>query len=261
MIGWFVSIAMTLNFKKRVLVSGSSRGLGFAIAESFQRSGASVVTNGRSGGVAVTEACLAVSDGYVSGDVSTENGAQEVVNGAISILGGLDVLVCNVGVSSGPPPGTETEKDWSSALKSNLFSAVNMSTAAKAHLNKSNGVIVCISSICGLETIDGAPYTYSIAKSALNTYIKMTSRHYASLGIRIVGLAPGNLMFDGSVWDKKLQISPEETKKNVKNNVPLNCFGSADEVAEVVKLLCSDSAAFVTGTVWTMDGGQTRKFN
>ena len=67
-----------------------------------------------------------------------------------------------------------------------------------------NPSVLCISSICGLECIDGAPITYSVAKAALNAYIKFSSRHHATSGVRINGIVPGNLMIEGTSWDHKL---------------------------------------------------------
>ena len=83
-----------------------------------------------------------------------------------------------------------------------------MVEAANSELFKSKGSVVCISSICGLETIPGAPVTYSAAKAALNSYIKGISIPMANHGVRINGIAPGNILFPGSIWEKKLQGKP-----------------------------------------------------
>ena len=84
-----------------------------------------------------------------------------------------------------------------------------MIEASKHELQKNNGSIVCISSICALKTIDGAPITYSVSKAALNAYIKNIAPCMAKHGVRVNGVAPGNIFFEGSVWDKKLKEKPE----------------------------------------------------
>ena len=100
--------------------------------------------------------------------------------------------------------------------------------------------------------------TYSVAKSALNTYVKSISVPLALKRIRINSVAPGNINFEGSVWSKKMTQDLDSVKAMLKNNVPLEKLGSPDDVAHAVLWLASDIANFVTGTIVTIDGGQTR---
>ena len=138
------------------------------------------------------------------------------------------------------------------------FSAVNLISASSDLLKTSGGSIVCISSICGSETIPGAPITYSVAKAALNTYVKSMSLPMGKAGIRINAVAPGNINFVGSVWSEKLVKDPDLVSGMLENNVPLRKLGCPNDVANLVVWLASDVADFVTGSVFTTDGGQTR---
>jgi NAD(P)-dependent dehydrogenase (short-subunit alcohol dehydrogenase family) len=125
-------------------------------------------------------------------------------------------------------------------------------------LEDSKGSIVCISSICGVEHIPGAPITYSVAKNALNAYIKFASFPLAKKGIKINGVVPGNINFPGSVWEKKLKENPREVKKMIKDSVPLNKLGSPLDIANLVTFLSSSENKFSTGSLFYSDGGQTR---
>ncbi len=243
---------------KNVLISGSSRGIGLGIAEKFIGSGANVTINSRN-----EKELKLVSDkigkcNYVSGDVCDFETAKIISSKADDIMGGIDILVCNVGSGSSVPPGQETLEEWQRIFSINLYSAVNLITASLSSIEKSRGSIICISSICGMETIPGAPVTYSVAKSALNSFVKSISVPYGERGIRINSIAPGNINFKGSVWEKKLENDPLSVKELLENQVPLKKFGSIDDIANLALWLASDLSKFVTGAIYAVDGGQTR---
>ena len=250
---------MDLSLKnKKVFVSGSSRGIGLGIARKFIEEGADVVINARNTDELDSAVLLLENCNSVSGDVSNPEDALKTITRAAEILGGIDIVVCNVGSGSSVPPGQETYDEWQRVFAVNFFSATNLIEASLGFLEKSQGSVVCISSICGSETIPGAPVTYSVAKSALNTYVKSISVPLALKGIRINSVAPGNIKFEGSVWSKKMTQDLDSVKAMLKNNVPLEKLGSPDDVAHAVVWLASDIANFVTGTIVTIDGGQTR---
>ena len=243
---------------KRVLVTGSSHGIGLGIVESFQREGASVVSNGRDE-ERLTESLSDLENCFgVVGDVTDPSQATKLVQKTSKILGGIDILVCNVGSGASVPPGEESFHEWQKSLSINLLSATNVVEAATEELKKSQGVIVCITSICGCEVISGAPVTYSVAKAALNAYIRGISIPLAKHGIRINGIAPGNILFKNSVWDKKLKEDPVAVGKMLDEKVPLRKLGSPDDVANLALWLSSPISNFVTGCIHVSDGGQIR---
>ena len=153
---------------KRVLVTGSSRGIGLSIARAMILEGCLVVLNGRSEKELKSTAESLQASGYVIGDVSSPADAASLVKKTIDILGGLDILVCNVGDGRSVPPGEETHEEFMRVFGVNFFGTTNVIEAAKEKLALNRGSIVCISSICGVETIPGAPLAYSSAKAALN---------------------------------------------------------------------------------------------
>lgn len=242
----------------RVFVAGSSRGIGLGMVKAFLREGCIVVANGRDSN-SLRQSLLGLENCFgVVGDVTDPIQARESVNSAVKLLGGIDILICNVGSGSSVSPGKETHEDWVEMLSVNFLSATNIVEAAKDELKKSKGVVVCISSICGSEVIPGAPVTYSVAKAALNAYIRGMSRPFALDRVRINGIAPGNILFDGSVWDKKSESDPAIVAELLEENVPLKKFGTTEDVSNLALWLSSPVSSFVTGTVYTTDGGQTR---
>jgi NAD(P)-dependent dehydrogenase (short-subunit alcohol dehydrogenase family) len=121
-------------------------------------------------------------------------------------------------------------------------------------------VIICISSICGVEIIKNSPLGYSIAKSAINNYVKGMSCILAEKGISINAVAPGNVMFQGSLWYKKIKDNPINTKKYLKENVPMNKFALIEDIFGVIRILLSQESNFITGCTYIVDGGQTKRF-
>ena len=243
---------------KRVVVTGSSHGIGFDIVKSFQLEGCVVVSNGRdeeslAKSLSNLENCFGVA-----GDVTDSFQATELIQKASKILGGIDILVCNVGSGSSVPPGEENFQEWQKSLSVNLLSATNVVEAATDELKKSQGVIVCISSICGCGVITGAPVTYSVAKAALNAYIRSISIPLGRHGIRINGIAPGNILFKNSVWYKKLKEDPSEVQKMLDEKVPLKKLGSPEDISNLVLWLSSPISNFVTGSIYVSDGGQIK---
>lgn len=243
---------------KAALITGSSRGIGCAIAEVLHAEGCRVALNGRTAAdLAVAVSRLGGAIGVV-GDVSQPGEAVKVVNEAIAGFGALDILICNVGSGRSVAPGDETSEEWQRIFGLNLWSATNTVEAAKSALISSKGTVVCISSICGLEMIPGAPVTYSAAKAALHAYVRGIARPLGKHGVRINAVAPGNILFDGSVWSRKLREDRQAVESMLGREVALASLGSPEDVANLVTYLASSRSAFATGQVWTLDGGQTR---
>lgn len=241
---------------KTALVTGSSRGIGRAIAQTLHDEGCRVALNGRTAAdvsLVASELSGAIA---VVGDVTRPDEARRVVSEATAALGGLDILVCNVGSGRSVPPGEETFEEWQRVFAMNLWSTTNTVEAAREALAASTGVIVCISSICGLEVVPGAPVTYSAAKAALNAYVRGIARPLGKLGIRINAIAPGNILFEGSVWSRKLQEDARTVDSMLVRDVALGRLGTPREVAELVAYLASPRSGFASGAVWTVDGGQ-----
>jgi NAD(P)-dependent dehydrogenase (short-subunit alcohol dehydrogenase family) len=200
---------------------------------------------------------LTGTKGFVA-DVTNPSEASKLVENVVSEFGSLDVLVCNVGSGQSVPPGSESFEEWQRVFALNFWSVTNTVEAAKDALIASKGTIVCISSICGSEMISGAPLTYSAAKAALNSYVRGIARPLGKFGVRINAVAPGNILFDGSVWDQKQTDDARAVEEMLQREVSLSRLGSATDVAQLVAYLASPRSAFATGQIWTLDGGQKR---
>lgn len=242
---------------KAALVSGASRGIGLAIAQALHAEGCrlALVARGREG---LERAAQGFSGGVSvhACDVTDAPAADAVVAEIAQQRGGLDILICNAGSGASVPPGKETEAEWRRVLDINLFSALNMISASRPHM-RPGGAIVCISSIAGLAAL-GAPVAYSGAKAALNAAVKTLARPLAGEGLRINALAPGNVLFPGGVWDRKLAEDRAGVEAMLARDVALGRLGTPAEIASIVAFLASPQAGFITGAVLVADGGQLR---
>ena len=248
---------MDLDLKgKTVLVTGASRGIGKNIARAFYSENCKIAINSRNIDDLKKVASELPGVVIIPADVTKPDQAKQMIMKAIEALGGLDILVCNVGSGSSVPPGDEYYQEWKRVFATNLWSTTNTVEAARESLSKRRGVIVCISSICGIEVVPKAPVTYSVAKSALNAYVRGISRPLGKNGVRINAIAAGNILFDKSVWGEKLKDSPESVQEMLKHNVSLSSLGTLNNVTDLVMFLASNRASFATGSIWTLDGGQ-----
>lgn len=248
---------MQLNLSEKVaLVTGSSKGIGFEIAQALGAEGCRVALNSRHEKELIAASAQLEGAMAVVGDVSKPTEAQRIVDEVLTAFGRLDVLVCNVGGGRSVPPGSETADEWQRVFASNLWSTTNTVEAAQHALVSSKGVIVCISSICGHEVIPGAPVTYSAAKAALHAYVRGIARPFGKQGVRINAIAPGNILFDGSVWSRKLEEDPGGVQAMLERDVALSSLGTPTDIASLVTYLASPRSGFASGSVWTLDGGQ-----
>ena len=239
--------------KKIVFISGSSSGIGYDLAKKYKLLGYNVIINGTNKSK-LKKASISLSCDYFLGDLTNKKKINLLENTLKKKNKHLDILICNLGNSE----FKKNNKDYENAFNYNFYSTVNLVESSKKILKKRKSKIICISSICGVESIEGAPIGYSIAKSALNFYIKLISRELAEIGVSINGIVPGNIYFKGSTWDLKMKKNPKKTKKYIKNNVPINKFGSTENIFKVCKMLTENNDNFITGSLFKLDGGQTK---
>ena len=252
---------MKLELEGRIaLVSGASRGIGLGIAKALAAEGAKLALAARGlDGLKQAAKAIGGETSVHAADVSDPVAAAALVRAVEQRWGKIDILVCNAGSGASVAPGQETAAEWRRVLDLNLFSATNMIEAARPVMGRGSGdrAIVCISSICGLAAL-GAPVTYSAAKAALNATVRGLARPLGLEGIRVNAVAPGNILFEGGTWARKIVENKTAVDDMLARDVPLRRLGRVEEIADVVAFLASPRAAFVTGTVIVADGGQLR---
>ena len=240
-----------------ILITGSRKGLGKALAECFKNVGYEVVRHSRSED-AITlsrEAGTFICCDLLSAD-EIEAELERLTTSKISV----SHLICNAGKSSYKTAGFDPFRNLSTALQDNLLTSSNMIYATLQKYSNDLKTITIIGSICGEETILGAPLEYSVAKAALKSFTKLSSRKLSDLGIRVNLITPGNLFFDGSVWERKKSEDEEAYWKYLETNVPMKAIGDPSDIFHAIKFLISEDAKFINGANLVIDGGQLKRW-
>lgn len=257
---------MDLQLQNQVaFVAGSSRGIGKAIAAALLAEGASVVLTGRDeASLRSTQAELTTADSQhrilaVRGDFTHADTIARALERTMQHFGRIDHLIANLGTGSGKPGWDQPEDEWTRLFELNFFASTRLTQAALPHLlkNENGGSLLYLSSIVALEATP-APLPYSAAKAALNNYAKNLARQLGPSKIRVNSIAPGNIFFAGGSWERHLTNRREAVEAMLQNEVPLQRFGTPEEIASLAVYLCSPQASFATGSCFVMDGGQTR---
>src|SRR5438105_9918752 len=252
---------MDLGLRGKVaIVSGSSRGIGRAIASSLADEGARLVVNARG-----SESLTAFADGLtargadvlaVAADVTLPGGCQQVFDVTMQRFNQVDILVNNVGGGAATSV-TAADSEWQAALDLTFWPSLRLTRLVVPVMQRQrNGVVVMIASIYGREA--GGRLGYQVVKSAEISLAKGLARELAPDNVRVVSVAPGSILFPGGSWWRRQQEEPEAMAEFVRREMPLGRFGAPEEVASVVTFLCSDRASLVTGASVPVDGCQGR---
>ncbi|MDQ3370574.1 MAG: SDR family oxidoreductase, partial [Myxococcota bacterium] len=192
-------------------------------------------------------------------DVATADGADRAIADTVRELGGIDVVVANVGKSFARHASGMDDDDFAKSLDANLWSTARIAQRAVPHLAaRGGGSITMIASIWGREA-GGAP-GYNVAKAGVVALAKALARDYAAQQIRVNSIAPGSILHPGGGWDRRQQADPAGMAAFVEREIPGGRFGSVEEVADVVAFLVSARASWITGACIPVDGGQSRAF-
>jgi len=235
---------------KVAFVTGSTRGIGLAIARTLHAAGARVAVVGRDAARAQDVAAgLGAGTTGVGCDVADAAQVAEAITAAEQALGPIDILVNNAGLTRDNILLRLSEADWDAVLDANLKGAfLTMRAVTKGMMKRRSGRIINITSIVGIIGNKGQA-NYAASKAGLIGLTKSAAREYASRGILINCIAPGFIDTDMTA------ALPEEARKVLLEQIALGRLGSPDDIANTVLYLASDLAGYVTGQVLVVDGG------
>ncbi len=245
------------------MVTGSSSGIGQAIAVRLGSEGASVVIDYHSHPDGAQETQKQISDkqggktAIVQADVSKPEGGQALVSAAWDQFGGCDILVNNAGVEKGADFWDVTEQDYDTVLDLNLKGAFFITQAFVRRLRdaKKPGRVINISSVHE-DMVFPHFQSYCAAKGGMRMLMRDLAVELGPLGITVNNVAPGAII---TPINKKLLDNPEELKPLL-NNIPLGRMGTSEEVAALTAFLASDEAGYITGSTYVIDGGLMRNY-
>lgn len=243
---------------KTALVTGGGSGIGKAISRAFIDQGANVIffgTNKEKGERAKKEFEEASKSGakayFFQVDVSKKAEVEEAVKEAFELAGSIEILVNNAGITKDQLLLRMPEEDWDLVMDINMKSCYNLCQALIRSMMKSRyGKIINISSVVGVSGNPGQT-NYAASKAAMIGFTKSLAKELASRNIMANCVAPGY------IETEMTQSLPEEKRKSVMDDIPLNRMGKPEDIANMVLFLASDLSNYITGQVFIVDGGMT----
>ncbi|HEY7632612.1 MAG TPA: glucose 1-dehydrogenase [Thermoleophilaceae bacterium] len=238
---------------KTALITGSTSGIGRAIAEAYAAEGARVVVTGRdeTRGHDVVEAIRAAGGTaeFVQGDVSMAAGARALAEQASKQFGGIDVLVNNAGFFTFGPSESVDEQDFDSIISTNLKGAFFLTAAlAPSMAENGGGKVVNITTMAAHAGMPGGA-VYGASKAGLSLLTKSWAAEYGPRGVNVNEISPGPVETPGA-------LAMGEGFEQIIATVPVKRAASPDEIAAAAVYLASDDADYVHGTTLAIDGGR-----
>ena len=242
---------------KVALVTGGSRGIGFSTAKIFSENGASVVITSKDSSRLENSAQNLSNTIGLAADIRNENSVRKVVEKTVEKFGKLDILVNNAGIFPKIKQLHEIdESEWQEVLDVNLTGQFRFTKASIPYLKKTSGSIINISSDAGLKAYEGFNAdAYSASKAALIILTKCWALEYAKDKIRVNCICPGVVDTDMT----KPFLKTNKDREFMDNEHPIGRIGKPEEVAKAILYFASDDAAWTTGAVLTVDGGESIK--
>ena len=243
------------NLKSKIaLVTGGSRGIGKAIAKRLASQGATVVINFAQNETAANQTIKEIDDSggqaFASKfDVSDFDKAHQEIDKIIEKFGGLHILINNAGITQDTLLMRMKEEDWDSVISINLKGIFNCTKAVTRNMFKQReGRIVNLTSVVG-EMGNAGQTNYAASKAGIIGFTKACAREMAPRGITVNAISPGFIKTD--ITD---QLT-EDLKKDYISRIPMNRFGTPEDIAGAVSFLVSDDATYITGEVFRINGG------
>lgn len=239
---------------KVALVTGSSRGLGAAIAVAFAEAGANVAVHGSSAPPEATSkrvAACGVQAASLVGDVGEREVCARLVEETVSALGTIDILVNNAGTIRRSPAVEQSEEDWMTVLNVNLSSVFRLTQHAGRHmLARGSGKVINIASLLSFQGGIFVP-AYAAAKGGVAQLTKAFANEWAPKGVNVNAIAPGYMATDNT---EALQKNPERSRQ-ILERIPAGRWGTPEDLAGAAVFLASGASDYVNGHVMVVDGG------
>ena len=238
---------------KVAIITGASRGIGRAIAIELGKEGASVVINYSKDEEGAKETLEALRElggvAYaVKRDVSSFEGAEEIINKTLEHFGKVDIVVNNAARSTLGLFMDATREDIEGLISTNLLGAMYLTKLAIPHMLGKGGAVLYISSMWG-EVGASCEVLYSTSKGGLNLFTKALAKEMAPSNVRVNAIAPG-------VIDTKMNsFLSQEEREELENEIPVGRFGLPEEIGKTAVFLCSDDSSYITGQILRVDGG------
>jgi len=235
---------------KVILITGSSQGIGKAIALKLSSMGAKIALNDipqQEENLKKTKQEIENSNYYFA-DVSNYGEVEKMIASIEKDFGRIDVLINNAGINQDKTLAKMTEEEWQRVININLTGVFNCSKACLPLIIQNQGSIINISSIVGQRGNFGQT-NYAASKAGIIGFTKSLAKEVGRFNVRVNAIAPG------FIETKMAETIPEEVKITVKKLTALGRFGTPEEVADTVSFLASQSSSFITGTVINVDGG------
>ena len=238
---------------KVAIITGASRGIGRAIAVELGKEGASVVINYSKDEEGANETLevlreLGVVAYAIKRNVSSFEGAEEIINKALEHFGKIDIVVNNAARSTLGLFMDATREDIEGLISTNLLGAMYLTKLAIPHMLGKGGAVLNISSMWG-EVGASCEVLYSTSKGGLNLFTKALAKEMAPSNIRVNAIAPG-------VIDTKMNsFLSQEEREELENEIPVGRFGLPEEIGKTAVFLCSDDSSYITGQILRVDGG------
>ena len=242
---------------KVALVTGGSRGIGFATAKILSENGATVIITARNQ-ERLEKAISKIPNSIgIAADIKNSNDVKNVVNKTIEKFGRLDILVNNAGIFPKIKQLHEiSEDEWNEVLDVNLTGQFRFTKESIPHLQKTSGSIINISSDAGIKAYQGFNAdAYSASKAALILLTKCWALEYSKDKIRVNCICPGVVDTDMT----KPFLKTQKDKEFMNSEHPIGRIGQPDEVGKAVLYFASDDASWTTGAVLAVDGGESIK--
>lgn len=234
---------------KVALITGSTRGIGLAIAQEFLAAGAKVILNGRGDLPAEVAANLSGDFQYVAGDLGTDEGIAQVAHAALAAYGQIDILVNNAGITRDKLLLGMKPADFDAVLAVDLRAPMLLTQLVfKKMLKQRAGVVINLASVVGLHGNAGQA-NYAAAKAGLVGFTKTLAQEGAARGVRANAIAPG--MIDSAMT----QALSEKIQAQLIAEIPLHRLGQPNEIAHAARFLVEND--YVTGQTMVVDGGMT----